>query len=83
MDQVGFDHQQILLARLADDAEEAVDTQGRVRGGIPPSQARDEIGDLSRSLSTMVNRLAEYNDYLEGMGGRLAHEIRTPIAVVR
>ena len=44
---------------------------------------QDEIGDLSRSLSTMVRRLSEYNDYLESMGGRLAHEIRTPIAVVR
>jgi signal transduction histidine kinase len=31
----------------------------------------------------MVKRLGEYNDYLESMGGRLAHEIRTPIAVVR
>ena len=31
----------------------------------------------------MVSRLSEYNDYLQSMGGRLAHEIRTPIAVVR
>ncbi len=71
------------IRRLRDDAEEAVDAQGRVRGGIAASRARDEIGDLSRSLSTMVKRLGEYNDYLESMGGRLAHEIRTPIAVVR
>ena len=71
------------IRRLRDEAEEAVDAQGRVRGGIAASRARDEIGDLSRSLSTMVKRLGEYNDYLESMGGRLAHEIRTPIAVVR
>jgi dedicated sortase system histidine kinase len=71
------------IRRLRDQAEEAVDAQGRVRGGIGASAVPDEIGDLSRSLSTMVRRLSEYNDYLEGMGGRLAHEIRTPIAVVR
>jgi two-component system, OmpR family, sensor histidine kinase ChvG len=71
------------IRRLRDQAEEAVDAQGRMRGGIAASAAHDEIGDLSRSLSTMVRRLGEYNDYLESMGGRLAHEIRTPITVVR
>jgi dedicated sortase system histidine kinase len=71
------------IRRLRDEAEDAVDAQGRVRGGISASGSQDEIGDLSRSLSTMVRRLGEYNDYLETMGGRLGHEIRTPIAVVR
>jgi len=71
------------IRRLRDQAERAVDQQGRVRGGIAGSKAGDEIGDLSRSFSTIVSRLGEYNAYLENMGGRLAHEIRTPIAVVR
>jgi dedicated sortase system histidine kinase len=71
------------IRRLRDDAEEAVDAHGRVRAGIAASAAEDEVGDLSRSLSTMVKRLGEYHDYLESMSGRLAHEIRTPIAVVR
>jgi signal transduction histidine kinase len=30
-----------------------------------------------------LERLAQYNDYLEHMAGRLSHELRTPIAVVR
>src|SRR6185436_18773869 len=42
-----------------------------------------EIGDLSRSFSTVLARLGEYNRYLEAMAGRLSHELRTPIAVVR
>jgi signal transduction histidine kinase len=50
---------------------------------LTASGARDEIGDLSRSFTTVLSRLARYNNYLEGMAGRLSHELRTPIAVVR
>jgi two-component system sensor histidine kinase ChvG len=71
------------LSRLRDEADAAIDSQGRVKQLIAGSAARDEIGDLSRSFSTVLGRLAEYNRYLEAMGGRLSHELRTPIAVVR
>jgi len=71
------------LSRLRDEAEAAIDSQGRVKHLIAGSAARDEIGDLSRSFSTVLGRLAEYNRYLESMAGRLSHELRTPIAVVR
>src|SRR5262249_31392251 len=71
------------LRRLRDEAENAIDSQGRVRGLVAGEHARDEIGDLSRSFSTVLQRLAQYNDYLEQLAGRLAHELRTPVAVVR
>ena len=71
------------LLRLRDEAEAAIDSQGRVRTLIAGSAASDEIGDLSRSFSTVLERLAQYNRYLESMAGRLSHELRTPIAVVR
>ena len=48
-----------------------------------PSPARDEIGDLSRTMATVMDRLREYNAYLEAMASRLSHELRTPVAVVR
>lgn len=70
------------LRRLRDEAEEAIDSQGRVRKLLAGSTANDEIGDLSRSFSTALERLAQYNAYLEKLGGRLAHELRTPITVV-
>lgn len=73
----------IRLRRLRDEAEQAIDSQGRVNKLIAGSRAGDEIGDLSRSFSTMLQRLAQYNTYLESMAGRLSHELRTPIAVVR
>ncbi len=71
------------LLRLRDEAETAIDSKGRVRKLIAGSAARDEIGDLSRSFSTVLERLAQYNRYLESIAGRLSHELRTPIAVVR
>jgi len=69
--------------RLHADAEAAIDPQGRILGTIVPSTARDELGELSRPMAGVLNRLRDYNAYLEAMAGRLSHELRTPVAVVR
>ena len=71
------------IRRLRDEAEAAIDAQGRVRGVLAGSNAGDEIGDLSRSFSSVLSRLAQYAGYREQMASRLSHELRTPIAVVR
>lgn len=71
------------IRRLHTEAEAAIDPQGRLRGTITPSTAADEIGDLSRTMAAVLVRLRDYNAYLEAMAGRLSHELRTPVAVVR
>ncbi|QIR14814.1 proteobacterial dedicated sortase system histidine kinase [Shewanella aestuarii] len=71
------------IRRLRDQAELAIDSQGRVRQQISASKNRDEIGDLSRSFANIVHRLSQYTHYLENMSSRLSHELRTPVAVVR
>ncbi|CZF82171.1 Sensor histidine kinase CssS [Grimontia celer] len=71
------------VRKLRDDAESAIDPQGRVLRQLEPATSKDEIGDLSRTLSTMVTRLSDYNAYLEKMSSSLSHELRTPVAVVR
>jgi len=53
------------IRRLARDAEGAIDREGRVRGPLPGSDARDEIGDLARSYSGVLARLAGYASYRE------------------
>jgi len=68
---------------LRNQAESSIDEHGRINNALAPSTTNDEIGDLSRSFSTAVNRLSQYNHYLENMSSRLSHELRTPIAVVR
>jgi dedicated sortase system histidine kinase len=71
------------IRRLRDQAEAAIDLQGRIRGTMAPSAAGDEIGDLSRSFSSVVTRLSQYASYQQNMASRLSHELRTPVAVVR
>ncbi len=70
------------IRRLSLEAQHAVGVDGRVKG-LPGSDSRDEIGDLSRKLSTLLARSAEYNHYLEALASRLSHELRTPLSVVR
>ncbi len=71
------------IRRLRDEAEAAIDEQGRVRGDVVPSGAGDEIGDLSRSFASVLTRLAQYAGHQQNMASRLSHELRTPVAVVR
>ena len=63
-------------------AESAVSADGRILGSIPGTDAGDEIGDLSRSFATMLDRLRGYHQYLETLASKLSHELRTPLAVV-
>ncbi|MEO8738992.1 MAG: ATP-binding protein [Casimicrobiaceae bacterium] len=71
------------IRRLRDEAEAAIDEQGRARGAVVASTAGDEIGDLSRSFSSALSRLAQYASYQQNMASRLSHELRTPVAVVK
>jgi two-component system, OmpR family, sensor histidine kinase ChvG len=71
------------IRRLRDEAESAIDAQGRITHALSGTEASDEIGDLSRSFAAVLERLAEHHSYLETMASRLSHELRTPVAVVR
>ena len=73
----------IRIRQLERDAASAIDQHGRVVGKFRTSHSTDEIGDLSRNYAAMLDRLKEYNHYLENMAGRLSHELRTPITVVQ
>ena len=68
---------------LRNQAESIIDESGRLRKSIVASKSSDEIGDLSRSFSSIVERLTQYTSYLENMSARLSHELRTPVTVVR
>jgi len=70
------------LARLRSASESALTRSGLVTS-FPETAARDELGDVARSFSTLLARLNEYTSYLRTLAGKLAHEIRTPLTIVR
>tara|TARA_B110000483_G_scaffold141911_1_gene169525 strand:+ start:110890 stop:112896 length:2007 start_codon:yes stop_codon:yes gene_type:complete len=47
------------------------------------SDSKDELGELSRQYGEMLNRVSSYTGYLQSLSGKLSHEIRTPVAIVR
>jgi two-component system sensor histidine kinase ChvG len=53
-----------------------------LHAALPSSLAEDEIGDLSRSFSSVLMQLGEYNSYLRTLASKLSHELRTPLAIV-
>lgn len=71
------------IRRLSMDAENAIDHRGHISAGVSGTQAGDEVGDLARSFSRLLDRLSRHQNYLENMASRLSHELRTPVAVVR
>lgn len=67
---------------LRDAAAGALGERGEVHSTLPEQRAGDELGDLSRSLSQTLEALRRYTGYLRSLTGRLAHELRTPLAIV-
>jgi dedicated sortase system histidine kinase len=72
----------IRVRRLARAADTALSPEGEIHTTLPGAAAADEIGDLARSFSALLKRLNEYTEYLRTLKGKLAHELRTPLAVV-
>ncbi len=69
------------IRSLSSATEKALDGD-RVRTGLPSHTASDEIGDLSRSFSSVLQQIGEYNEYLRTLASRLSHELRTPLTIV-
>ena len=69
------------IRRLSSAAERALDDK-RVQPDLPSANAGDEIGDLSRSFSSVLRQLGEYNEYLRTLASKLSHEMRTPLTIV-
>jgi len=68
------------IRNLRNQAEKAVSHDGKVHS-FSASKSQDEIGDLSRSYAALLQRIQDYNHYLETLSGKLAHELRTPLTI--
>ncbi len=72
----------VRLSRLRRASESALTREGLVTS-FPETHSPDELGDVARGFSTLLGRLNEYTGYLRTLAGKLAHEIRTPLTIVR
>jgi len=70
------------IKRLQKATEAAISADGRIHLTAFPT-GNDELGELAKTFQEMLNRLNQYNRYLETMASNLAHEIRTPVAIVK
>ena len=68
------------IRQLRDQARGAISETGEIRGLRVRTRARDEIGDLARTLNTMLGQLRDQTIYRETMADNLEHEMRTPLA---
>jgi len=73
------------IARLSQEAEKTIDTHGRIeRTTINASRHfPDEIGDLSRNISTLLEKQHSYMSFLERIPQTLRHEISNPLNKLR
>ncbi|MCY3813206.1 MAG: ATP-binding protein [Gammaproteobacteria bacterium] len=69
------------IRRLRQETAAAIDDFGRLRANAVASgmTSADEIGDLARSVSGMLGRLAQHNTFLQRMPRTLRHEINNPL----
>ncbi len=71
------------VRRLRDRAHAILDPRGRLLGGFVASRARDEVGELSRSLGELTARLQRHVRLLESFASDVSHELKNPLASIR
>ncbi|MDP6376474.1 MAG: histidine kinase dimerization/phospho-acceptor domain-containing protein, partial [Pseudomonadales bacterium] len=69
------------IRNLRREASAAIDQHGRLRTSTLRNEikAGDELGDLARSVSNMLSKLHQHNQFLENMPRTLRHEINNPL----
>ena len=71
------------IRALRNAAERAMRAGGKVDAQLPQIHSRDELGDLARSFSRLLDEAAAYTDYLRTLASKLSHELQTPLAIVK
>jgi two-component system sensor histidine kinase ChvG len=71
------------IKKLRSQAEELLDQRGRLSGRFVGLKGRDEIGNLSRSLSGLSDKLERRIAYIDTFTSDLLHELKNPLATIR
>ena len=72
------------VQRMRKEAVQAIDPHGRlmVNQLQHETKAGDEIGDLARSVSTMLTRLHQYQQFVANIPRTLRHEVNNPLNTI-
>tara|TARA_R110001592_G_scaffold65156_2_gene200071 strand:- start:11079 stop:13178 length:2100 start_codon:yes stop_codon:yes gene_type:complete len=73
------------ISRLSEEATKSIDHEGRIEQTTIQASRNfpDEIGDLSRSISTLLQKQYSYVNFLERIPQTLRHEISNPLNKLR
>ncbi|MBN2627581.1 MAG: sensor N-terminal transmembrane domain-containing protein, partial [Spirochaetales bacterium] len=71
------------VVRLSGQAERVLDRRGLFGEHFEEVKSRDEIGDLSRSLKTLSERLEKKIGFIDSMAADLVHELKNPVSSIR
>jgi two-component system, OmpR family, sensor histidine kinase ChvG len=71
------------LRQLRKEAGEMLDRRGRLRGRFRGSNKHDEIGDLSRALESLTQRVEQHQQLTESFASDVSHEFKNPLASIR
>jgi len=71
------------ILNLQKATELALTQEGKFQPVFPSSNSWDEIGQLSRSFTVLMQRLDQYTNYLETLASKLSHELRTPLSIIK
>lgn len=71
------------VAALRRQAEDALDGRGLLKLRFTGLKRKDEIGELSRALAALSERLERRMSYAEGFTADLMHELKNPLASIR
>ncbi|MFT7129183.1 MAG: two-component system sensor histidine kinase ChvG [Gammaproteobacteria bacterium] len=67
---------------LSQAANQVMSDDGKWTNSFPQSDAKDEIGELTRNYAKLIERLKDYTEYLQTLSRKLSHELRTPLAII-
>jgi two-component system, OmpR family, sensor histidine kinase ChvG len=71
------------VVKLSEQAENVLDRRGFFGEHFMEYQYRDEIGDLSRSLKTLSERLEKKIGFIDSMAADLVHELKNPVTSIK
>jgi two-component system sensor histidine kinase ChvG len=71
------------LRKLKREAEAVLDRRGRLTRHFKQTRRMDEIGDLSRALTSLTKRLELHIMFIESFAADISHEFKNPLASIR